>query len=488
MTWAVRPSRLIAPLVLLPAGAFATAALAALAAQSGSRAIAAIGLVFCLAIASILLRNVLAVLVFTLCLALSYNRQFYSFDGWLGDYGSFGLFWTLADGMMLVIMLAALARRGVAARTLPAPPRHLSVEVPLLLLVCIMALSAFRTDPLPPALFETVRIAKYLIYFIVLRALMDRDLARVLLVGLGAMVVVQFALGAVQVALGAGGSGLGSLDQQTGELAHRATGTTGHPNMYAPFLLMPALGFIALGASGRRLLVHRVSLVVGVAGALAIVLSQSRAPVAALLVGLSCLALIFMARRISPAPRVIGAAVICSMLGLLAVAPLAGKIIDRLTGDLKGSVEFRADYNDAAIGIWRLDPVLGVGPAGFVPKLAAFHPDYALVNAEIQPARKVANVRAIAPVHNVYLWIMAELGILGLSAFVLFLVAAARLFHQAGRGERPVNRFFIGVFWGFLGLCAVQMMDFSLWWDHQLMILTVLMALAAFVRDERRTT
>ncbi|RGP36321.1 O-antigen ligase family protein [Pseudotabrizicola alkalilacus] len=486
MTWSAQPLRLIAPLTLLSVVAFGTAALSAVAVQSGSRAIAAVGLVFCLAITAMLVRNLLATLLFTLCIALSYNRQFYSFDTLLGDYGSFGLFWTMSDAMMLVIMLAALARRGVRARTLLSPPRQLSIEIPLLLLITVMALSSLQTDPLPPAVFETLRIGKYLIYFLVLRAVLDRDLARVLLAGLGLMVALQFALGAVQVALGAGGSGIGSLAEQTGELARRATGTTGHPNMYAPFLLMPALGFIAIGASGRSLLVHRLSLGLGGAGALAIVLSQSRAPVAAFLVGLACLAGMFLARRILPAPRVIGAAVVCAMLGLLAVAPLAGKIIDRLTGDLKGSVEFRADYNAAAIGIWRLDPVLGVGPAGFVPNLPAFHPDYARVNADIQPARKVANVRAIAPVHNVYLWILAELGILGLTAFVLFLASAARLFLQAGRGERPVNRFFIGVFWGFLGLCAVQLTDFSLWWDHQLMILTLLLALAAFVRDERR--
>lgn len=152
-----------------------------------------------------------------------------------------------------------------------------------------------------------------------------------------------------------------------------------------------------------------------------------------MLLGLACLALVFIARRVLPAPRVIGIAVICVMLGALVLMPVAGKIVDRLTGDFQGSVEFRGEYNEAALDIWRLAPVLGVGPAGFVPKLPAFHPDYARINADIQPARKEANVRAIAPVHNVYLWLLAELGLLGLSAFVLFLASAAWLFYQAGQ-------------------------------------------------------
>lgn len=464
------------------------AALAGMAAQSGTRAIAAIGAAFCLLIAAILIRNLLAALLFTLCVVLSYNRQFYSFDDWLGDYGSLGLFWTPADALMFLVILAAFARRGMGPRMLPTPPRYLSVEIPMLLLIVVMAVSAFRTDPLAPAMFETLRIGKYLVYFLILRATMDRDLARVLLVGLGAMVLLQFALGAVQVALGAGGSGLGALDQQKGEMAHRATGTTGHPNMYAPFLLMPTLGFIAIGASGRNLWTHRLSLGVGVAGSLAIMLSQSRAPVAALLAALIGIGVVFMARRVVPVPRVIGAAVVCGMLGMVAMAPLAGKILDRLTGDLERSIDFRGDYNDAAVEVWRLAPVLGVGPSGFMTMLPDVHPIYARINAEIEPSRKSANVRAIATVHNVYLWILAETGIVGLGAFGLFLCTAAWLFHQAGWGTRPANRFFIGVFWGFLGLCTVQLMDFSLWWDHQLMVLTVLMALAAFLRDEARAS
>ncbi|MEB8387410.1 O-antigen ligase family protein [Rhodobacteraceae bacterium KMM 6894] len=478
--------RLTGPLILLLGGAFVIAMLAEAAAESGNRAIAAVAMAFCLLIAALLVRNLLAVLLFTLCVAMSYNRQFYSFDSWLGDYGSFGLFWTPGDLMMLVILLAALGRRGIGGRTLAAPPRYLSIEIPMLALIGAMALSAFRTDPIVPAMFETLRISKYLLWFVILRAVLDRDLARVMMVGLGAMVTIQFLLGVVQVALGAGGSGLSSLAEQAGELARRATGTTGHPNMYAPFLLMPTMGFIALGASGRSLWRHRIPLCVGVAGALAIVLSQSRAPVAAMLGALACIAVVFMARRILPAPRVIGAAVVFAMLGMVAIAPLAEKIIDRLTGDLGGSIEFRAEYNDAALGIWALDPILGVGPSGFVPNLAAFHPDYARVNANIQPARKIAHVRAIAPVHNVYLWLLAELGLIGLTAFVVFLGAVARLFYQAGQGHQPTNRFFVGVFWGFLGLCVVQLTDFSLWWDHQLMGLAILMGLAAFVRDERR--
>jgi hypothetical protein len=480
--------RLIALAILLPGSAITMATLAGMTAESGTRAVVTVVAAFCLLIAAILVRNLLAILLFALCIALAYNRQFYSFDEWIGDYGSLGLFWTPADALMLSLMLAALARRGMGWGVLPAPPRYLSVEIPMLLLIAVMAISTLRTDPLAPAMFETLRIAKYLVYFLVLRAIMDRDLARVVLIGLATMVLLQFALGAVQVALGAGGSGLSALDQQTGEMAHRATGTTGHPNMYAPFLLMPTIGFIAMGASGRKLWAHRIALGLGVAGAIAIVLSQSRAPIAALFVAPIGVGAMFVARGVAPAPRIIGSAVICATIGMVAAAPLAGKILDRLTGDLEGSINFRGDYNDAAIGIWRLAPMLGVGPSGFMPALPDFHPDYARISDEIQPLRKIANVRAIAPVHNVYLWILAETGVVGLGAFGLFLGGAASLFHQAGRGPRLEHRFFIGVFWGFLGLCAVQLMDFSLWWDHQLMALTVLMALAAFLRDEARAS
>lgn len=100
--------------------------------------------------------------------------------------------------------------------------------------------------------------------------------------------------------------------------------------------------------------------------------------------------------------------------------------------------------------------------------------------------RLTANVKTIAPVHNVYLWILAELGALGLATFLLFLAALARLFAKAAAaGERPPEIFFVGVFWGFLAVVAEQLTDFSLWWDHHMALLMLLAAVAAFLRDSR---
>ena len=269
-------------------------------------------------------------------------------------------------------------------------------------------------------------------------------------------------------------------------MARRATGTLGHPNMYAPFLLNFALGFIAVAlAPGQRWL-RLACLVIGGAGCLAIILSQSRAPAAAMMLALGGVALTLTLRGQLPARRLLGGAAVVLMLAAIAIAPLTQKIMDRLTGDFSGSIEFRAGYNEAALGIWASNPVFGVGPTGFVPALGRFDANLAATNRSIQSARLAANVKTIAPVHNVYLWLLAEIGLIGILAFAAFLASLAWLFWQAGRGARPQNLFFVGVFWGFLGVALQQTTDFSLWWDHHMTMLMVLAAFASFVRDSGR--
>lgn len=478
--------------VLAATGLFLIASLVAVmavfAAERGMRVTGLAAICLCLVIAAAILRDAIVLILGVLVVAISYNRQFYSFDAVIGNYGPSGLYWTLADAAMILLLLVAagvaLARR---AQVEPRVPRHLSIEPAMLLMIVAMAISALRNLDVVPGIIETFRIAKYLIMFLILRALLTRERFWALLFALMAMVMLQTALGGVQVALSAGGSGLGSIATQEGEMARRATGTLGHPNMYAPFILTFTCGFVLMGiirdyAPWLRLL----SLAAGVGGCLAILMSQSRAPAAGMLLALGGAGLSLMLRGLLPPRRMIGGTLILIVMGALALIPMMDRIVDRLTGDFGGSISFRADYNAAALDIWREAPAFGVGPSGFVPALARHDAVLYGVNEEIQEARLQVNVKTIAPVHNVYLLVLAELGIVGLVAFVLFLTSLIRLFHGASRGTAPGHVFFLGVFWGTLLLFVQQLTDFSLWWDHHMALLVVLAAMAAWLRDSGR--
>lgn len=473
-------------LLLLALGAAGMAALSAAAAAAGTKAIGAVVVAFGLVILATLLRDLTLVLLAALVIAISYNRQFYSFDGFVGDYGPRGLYWTLADAASLAILGALLLAQATGDRAGHVPRRALSIEVPMALMIVAIAASGARLPELLPGVAEMMRIGKYLAMFLMFRWLMTRERCWAILVALGLLVLLQTALGVVQAVLGAGGSGLSAIAEQSGEMARRATGTLGHPNMYAPFLLTFVPGFAAVALVRFALPIRLAAALVAGAGGLAILLSQSRVPVLGAAVAIAATSVTLALRGRVPIRRVAGGATLIALLGIIAAAPFADRIAARFTGDLGGSVTFRMGYNEAAVAIWQRAPMLGVGPGGFVPALAQVDPIEAATNQAIQESRLTANVKTIAPVHNVYLWILAELGAIGLAAFLVLLVALGLLFHAAGTsGTGPPEVFFIGVFWGLLAVTAQQLTDFSLWWDHHMALLMLLAAVAAFLRDSR---
>ncbi|MGI6244492.1 MAG: O-antigen ligase family protein [Pseudochelatococcus sp.] len=466
------------------AGAMAATAAVVALSEAGAKAMLVAAAFFGTVILAALLRDVVAPLLVALVFAISYNRQYFSFDESFGDYGPGGLYWTPADIVTLALAATALVQAALKGRVSCAvAPRRLAVEPAFLAMIAVMAVSAFRVDPLVVPMIETMRIVKYLLMFVLLRSLMDEDRKHTLFLGLLLVLLAQFAIGFLQFALGAGGSGLSDLSAQVGEMAHRATGTLGHPNMYAPFLLTFVPGFLALGFARMDRRLRLIAVGAGLLGCLAIVLSQSRAPVAALFGAVGGLALQLTWRRHVSVPRLLGAAVICVVAGLVVIAPFTDRIMERLTGDFGASVDFRANYNDSAVAIWQHAPLLGVGPMQFFEKLGLYNPELAEINEMIASFRQEANIKSIAPVHNVYLWLLAEIGIIGIICFGFFIASLAKLFHDAGRASSPAGLFFAGVFWGFAGLMVQQTTDFSFWFDHHMALITVLAAMAGYVRD-----
>lgn len=76
------------------------------------------------------------------------------------------------------------------------------------------------------------------------------------------------------------------------------------------------------------------------------------------------------------------------------------------------SIAERLVLSQAALEIIFKNPLFGVGPANFVHTLSAFN------------LFSIADVRLLAPVHNVFLLIFAEEGIIGLFLFIMLLYAA----------------------------------------------------------------
>lgn len=139
-------------LLLAGLGAAGMAALSAAAASSGTKAIGAVAVALTLVIIATLLRDLTLVLLAALVIAISYNRQFYSFDVLVGDYGPRGLYWTLADAASLAILGALLLAHAIGERAGHVPQRALSIEIPMALMILAIAASGARLPELLRAL------------------------------------------------------------------------------------------------------------------------------------------------------------------------------------------------------------------------------------------------------------------------------------------------------------------------------------------------
>ena len=118
---------------------------------------------------------------------------------------------------------------------------------------------------------------------------------------------------------------------------------------------------------------------------------------------------------------------VLSILALIALVVFSKPIYLRLTGDDEGSAESRGPFEQMAWNMIDAQPLTGVGANNF--ELRMF---------EYLPTELLAEFRQyIYVVHNHYLLLWAELGILGLAAFVWMLLAAVRqgisyLIHRPG--------------------------------------------------------
>ncbi len=194
-------------------------------------------------------------------------------------------------------------------------------------------------------------------------------------------------------------------DQTSGVGAFRVSGTFASPNtggayigMWIPpmiaLLFMPVHRFIRWGA----MFTLALSLV-------AIVFMQSRGSWGALAISLFVFFGTIWFRGFVSTSRMVVVLMAVAFMGIL----FSETIVDRFTEDDRGSAEGRAPLNQLALNIAEDYPIFGVGTNNF----AYVMDDY--VGPEISGAW-------ISTVHNKYLLLLSETGIIGLVTFLLYLI------------------------------------------------------------------
>lgn len=484
MTGTLAP-RLLPAVVALAAGLLAALVAAALPGL-GTRALG--GLVGCATIAALILltRRPVEVLAGFAALALTYNRQYFEpFASLTGVPPGEGLFWIPADPLLMALGLVIAAERALGRAPATLPVAFPSWPVQPFLLACL--LSTLAAERMDLAAAETLRVAKFALLLALLARRMDASLWRVLVAALAAGVLAQSALGTLQVAFRAGNSLLatfgGTPETQVEGFENRARGTLGHPNMLAPWLLMLAPAAFGLALFSRSRALRAAGLLLTLAAMAGIFAAKSRAPGLLLLAALGGVALGAVLLRALPARAAAAGAIWGALLLGAALSPVAGDIAARFQGDFARSLTFRADYNRAALDAFEEAPLLGVGLAGSGARMAELSPMIASELAAVRELSRTAGVRAAAPVHNVYLLVLAEVGLIGLMGFLILLGAllwrgAAATLHCTG-GMRGLA---LGLTIGLGAQAIQQLVDFSLWWDPSWFTLAIVGALLGTAR------
>jgi len=196
--------------------------------------------------------------------------------------------------------------------------------------------------------------------------------------------------------------------QRNGELT-RVGGTVGSPNEAGAYLsLMLSLAFSVLFTDARRKYKWLAAAVLAFGGT-ALIFTLSRGAWISLItaVVLFCLSLW---RRNGYSLK--GPMVFLSIL-LLLYLPFHGAVETRLLADDNGSAESRIPLMNLAFRIIADNPILGVGSNNFSTVMDAY------LTSEFRQG-------FLYTVHNKYLLVWAEIGIVGLLAYLAFLFGALR--------------------------------------------------------------
>lgn len=262
-----------------------------------------------------------------------------------------------------------------------------------------------------------------------------------------ALVIAQFAS---QGSIGLTSLGERSFDSATVLIAHsdflgqqflRPYGSFPHPNVAAAYLVFSAI--ILASSTKAKLNLARISLLA--TALLAILLIWSKSAFALLALGLLAAVKSLQNLIILLVAGVVFGFFIISQLSLYQIASVAERLL----------------LSQAALDIALVSPAMGVGSANFILELSRLN------------LFSLAETRLLQPVHNVFLLILAENGIVGLMLFTALLLVVAK--YLKGRTKTVI----------FIGLLFYLSVDHFLWTLQQGQLI-FFSFLAYFLADTKR--
>jgi hypothetical protein len=313
----------------------------------------------------------------------------------------------------ILVVLAWLGAGGVRRRRLPVLRSHGGLIVAMVLFASWLVLSVAWASAPERALSATRDWWPAMLVFVVIATSLasSRDVV---------YVAVAFVVGST-AAVTAGFVGLAdTLEPIAGQDSGRLQ-AAGDPNLQAATFL--AAMFMAGGLmSVLRRRVARVGLALAlVIISLGFFATQSRGGLLALGFALVATFVLFPQQRL----QVMAFALIAA-IGLAAWLPSRPEVLERLT-NFGGGGGGRVDLWTVAWRIFEQDPLVGVGYGNF----QALEPHFVLQPGTLTHVRLISETPSV--VHNSYLQLLVETGIIGLALFGLVAFACMRSSWRAAR-------------------------------------------------------
>jgi O-Antigen ligase len=445
------------------------------------------GLMWLAAIAS---RRPKLVLLFAWVVSLTYNRQYFSFEAIAGNNSSQGPYWIVSDVFLIALLAvwvyeAAIRKRPRVACSFAVHPLFL----PFALVCAVSALGAQRPDW---SLYELIRSVKVFLILLYVQYNFTKEEWWTAAVAMTAAIVLQSSLGVMEVTtrrsgllgvLGMTSTSFDVPDELTQENFygwHRATGTMNHPPNLACYLLLtlPLPLAVALARAPRH--VRVIAGGAGLLGLAGLACTLSRWPWVLVIGQIGLLLVTLTWLRMLPVQQMLGIASIGALAGGIALLPFADFIADRISRDFDRSVEFREQENRVAVAMFADHPLFGVGPNNYKLHLGTYGSDMVWALASEDLAVRMMHVRFIAAPQNGFLLPLAETGILGLSAFLFYLVAVVVVGLRAIAGSSGwPSAAVLALVIGILGVIAQQIVDYSFWTDPVFYTFTLIVGMLA---------
>lgn len=251
-----------------------------------------------------------------------------------------------------------------------------------------------------------------------------------------------------------------------GEEWLRAYSVFPHPNVYGGIMAIFALLWLSRTLKARisgDSLSYRVSLAIVAIFALSVMLSFSRSALIALAFGS-----LFLWRQITPFMNIRRASrwevFGWGGIAILFLLVLASRIIALFSWDYLSLLR-RQGLNSIAVSMWMSSPVFGVGLSQFISKVDSFW-------------HALGFARFVQPVHNIFLLVLVETGIIG------FISGVGSAISVIWRSRKTIS----AELWGVWFIIVVTGMIDHYWWTLQSGLLMLFLTLGLSLSTMKAST